>query len=134
MMSITELLERPSRLGRHESDEIDAQVRLQQVRLLYSQLPTSTGGTMVAALLLSAVMWDIAPTNAIAGWFACMTANQGWRYWLYLRWRRTGIEVADIDHAGNYWALGSLLSGCLWGLATLLFFMPDSPVYQAFLI
>jgi signal transduction histidine kinase/CheY-like chemotaxis protein len=133
MMSISELLERPSRLGRHETDEIDAQVRLQQVRLLYSQLPTSTGGTMVGALLLAVVMWDIAPTNAIAGWFACMAANQGWRYWLYLRWRRTGIELADIDRAANYWALGSLLSGCLWGLATLLFFIPDSPVYQAFL-
>ena len=133
MMSISELLERPSRLGRHETDEIDAQVRLQQVRLLYSQLPTSTGGTMVGALLLAVVMWDIAPTNSIAGWFACMAANQGWRYWLYLRWRRTGIELADIDRAANYWALGSLLSGCLWGLATLLFFIPDSPVYQAFL-
>jgi signal transduction histidine kinase/CheY-like chemotaxis protein len=133
MMSLSELLERPSRLGRHETDEIDAQVRLQQVRLLYSQLPTSTGGTMVGALLLAVVMWDIAPTNSIAGWFACMTANQGWRYWLYLRWRRTGIELADIDRAANYWALGSLLSGCLWGLATLLFFIPDSPVYQAFL-
>ena len=132
-MSLSELLERPSRLGRHETDEIDAQVRLQQVRLLYSQLPTSTGGTMVGALLLAVVMWDIAPTNSIAGWFACMTANQGWRYWLYLRWRRTGIELADIDRAANYWALGSLLSGCLWGLATLLFFIPDSPVYQAFL-
>jgi signal transduction histidine kinase len=133
MMSITELLERPSRLGRHESDAIDAQVRLQQVRLLYSQLPTSTGGTMVGALLLAAVMWGIAPANAIVGWFACMAANQGWRYWLYLRWRRTGIEAADIDRAANYWALGSLLSGCLWGLATLLFFIPGSPVYQAFL-
>jgi len=133
MMSISELLERPSRLGRHETDEIDAQVRLQQVRLLYSQLPTSTGGTMVGALLLAVVMWDIAPMNSIAGWFACMAANQGWRYWLYLRWRRTGIELADIDRAANYWALGSLLSGCLWGLATLLFFIPDSPVYQAFL-
>jgi signal transduction histidine kinase/CheY-like chemotaxis protein len=133
MMSISELLERPSRLGRHESDEVDAQVRLQQVRLLYSQLPTSTGGTMVGALLLAVVMWDIAPVNWIVGWFACMAANQGWRYWLYLRWRRTGIELADIDRAANYWALGSLLSGCLWGLATLLFFIPDSPVYQAFL-
>ncbi len=134
MLSLVELLERPTRLGRHESDEIDVQVRLQQVRLLYSQLPTSTGGTMIAALLLSVVMWGVAPTNAIVGWFACMTANQGWRYWLYLRWRRTGIEPADIDRAGNYWALGSLLSGCLWGLATLLFFIADSPVYQAFLI
>ena len=133
MMSISELLERPSRLGRHESDEIDSKVRLQQVRLLYSQLPTSTGGTMVGAVLLAVVMWDIAPINVIAGWFACMAANQGWRYWLYLRWRRTGIELADIDRAANYWALGSLVSGCLWGLATLLFFIPDSPVYQAFL-
>ena len=134
MMSISELLERPSRLGRHEADEIDAQVRLQQVRLLYSQLPTSTGGTMVGAVLLAVVMSDIAPMNAIAGWFACMAANQGWRYWLYLRWRRTGIELADINRAANYWALGSLLSGCLWGLATVLFFIPDSPVYQAFLL
>jgi len=133
MLSIGELLERPSRLGRHESDEIDAQVRLQQVRLLYSQLPTSTGGTMVGALLLAVVMWGVAPPNAIVGWFACMAANQGWRYWLYLRWRRTGIEAADIDRAAGYWALGSLLSGCLWGLATLLFFIGDSPVYQAFL-
>ena len=134
MLSLAELVDRPSRLGRHETDAIDAQVRLQQVRLLYSQLPTSTGSTMVGALLLAVVMWDIAPTNTIVGWFACMTANQGWRYWLYLRWRRTGIELADIDKAANYWALGSLLSGCLWGLATLFFFMPDSPVYQAFLI
>ena len=133
MMSLSELLERPSRLGRHETDEIDAQVRLQQVRLLYSQLPTSTGGTMVGALLLAVVMWDIAPTNSIAGWFACMAANQVWRDGLYLRWRRTGIELGDLDRAANYWALGSLLSGCLWGLATLLFFIPDSPVYQAFL-
>ena len=66
MMSISELLERPSRLGRHESDEVDAQVRLQQVRLLYSQLPTSTGGTMVGALLLAAMQAN-QPTIALVG-------------------------------------------------------------------
>jgi len=134
MLSLAELLERPSGLGRSESDEIEAQVRLQQVRLLYSQLPISTGGTMVAALLLAAVMWNVAPRNWTIGWVACMAANQGWRLWLYLRSRGVDIELADLDRAANLWAIGSLLSGCLWGLASFLFFVADSPVHQAFLI
>jgi signal transduction histidine kinase len=134
MLNLPELFERPSGLGRSESDEIDAQVRLRQVRLLYGQLPTSTGGTMVGVLLLAAVMWHVAPQNWIVGWVACMAANQGWRLYLYFRSRKIGIELPDIDRAANLWAVGSLISGCLWGLASFLFFVAESPVYQAFLI
>lgn len=134
MVSLHELLERPSGLGRSELNEVDAQVRLRQVRLLYGQLPTSTGGTMVGVLLLAVVMWNVAPHRWIIGWAACMAANQGWRLWLYFRSRKVGIELGDIDWAANLWAIGSLISGCLWGLASFLFFIADSPVYQAFLI
>jgi two-component system, sensor histidine kinase len=134
MLNLPELFERPSGLGRSETDEIDAQVRLRQVRLLYGQLPTSTGGTMVGVLLLAIVMWHVAPQNWIVGWVACMAANQSWRLYLYFRSRKVGIELPDIDRAANLWAVGSLLSGCLWGLASFLFFVAASPVYQAFLI
>jgi signal transduction histidine kinase len=134
LLSLAELLERPSGLEGSESGEIEAQVRLQQVRLLYSQLPISTSGSMMAALMLVVVMWGVAPRNWTVGWLACMAANQGWRLWLYLRSRRVGIELADIDRAANLWVLGSLVSGSLWGVASFLFFVADSPVYQAFLI
>lgn len=134
LTELLELLEQPSGFRRSASDEIDAQVRLWQVRLLYGQLPTSTGGTMIGVLLLAVVMWNVAPRNWILGWVACMAANQGWRLWLYLHFRKTRIELPDIDRAANLWAIGSLVSGCLWGLASFLFFMADSPVYQAFLI
>jgi len=134
MMTLPELLERPVGPGRSAPSEIDAQVRLRQVQLLYGQLPTSIGGTMVAGLLLAIVMWNVAPRNWIVGWLACMAANQGWRLVLYFRSRTTEIEPANVERAANLWAIGTLVSGCLWGLASFLFFVPGSPVYQAFLI
>jgi signal transduction histidine kinase/CheY-like chemotaxis protein len=134
MLSLPELLERSTSLGRIESDAIEGEVRLRLVRLLYRQLPVLSGGTLVAAVLLAVVMWPVAPRNAVFGWFVCVAASEAWRLWLYARSHREGIELAGLNRAGTRWALGSLVSGCLWGLASLLFFIPSSPAYEAFLI
>ena len=134
MLSLPELLERSTSLGRIESDAIDGEVRLRLVRLLYRQLPVLSGGTLVAAVLLAVVMWPVAPRNAVFGWFVCVAASEAWRLGLYVRSHRKGIELANLQRAGTQWALGSLVSGCLWGLASLLFFIPSSPAYEAFLI
>ena len=134
MLSLPELLERSTSLGRIESDAIDGEVRLRLVRLLYRQLPALSGGTLVAAVLLAVVMWPVAPRNAVFGWFVCVAASEAWRLGLYVRSHRKGIELANLQRAGTQWALGSLVSGCLWGLASLLFFIPSSPAYEAFLI
>jgi signal transduction histidine kinase/CheY-like chemotaxis protein len=134
MLSLPELLERSTGLGRIESDAIEGEVHLRLVRLLYRQLPVLSGGTLVAAVLLAVVMWPVAPRNAVFGWFVCVAVSEAWRLGLYVRSQRKGIELANLQRAGTRWALGSLVSGCLWGLASLLFFIPSSPAYEAFLI
>src|SRR5512134_1534386 len=123
-----------ARAGALPAVELTDQVRREQVRILYEQLPYSITGTAIAVVFLAALMWDIASRNAIVGWVLCMAANQLWRAALYFRFRRHGIDSPDVERWAQYWAAGSLISGCLWGAASFLFFVPDSPAHQAFLI
>jgi signal transduction histidine kinase/CheY-like chemotaxis protein len=114
--------------------ELDERVRREQVRILYQQLPYSITGTGIAAVFLAALMWDVASQNAVIGWVLCMAANQIWRLALYFRFRGRQVPAHDVDRWAQYWAAGALISGCLWGAASFLFFVPHSPPHQAFLI
>ncbi len=120
--------------GALQASELSERVRGEQVRILYEQLPYSITGTAIAVLFLAALMWDVASSNAIVGWVLCMAANQVWRLALFFRFRTLRIAAHDVDRWAQYWAAGSLISGCLWGAASFLFFVPDSPAHQAFLI
>jgi signal transduction histidine kinase len=114
--------------------ELAERVRAEQVRILYQQLPYSILGTAVATVFLAAVMWDIAPRNAIIGWLVCMGANQLWRLVLYFQFNRLKVSARDVERWAQYWAAGALISGVLWGAAGFLFFIPGALVHQAFLI
>lgn len=119
---------------RIRESELSELMRAEQVRLLYGQLPVSTAGSMMGALLLAGVMWDVVSHKAVMGWFLCMAANQAWRLLLYFRFRRTTLVAADLDKWANLWALGSLISGCIWGAASFVLYVPGSPIYQGFLV
>jgi signal transduction histidine kinase len=114
--------------------ELSEHIRAEQVRLLYRQLPVSTGGSMMGALLLAGVMWSVVSHKAVVGWFVCMGANQLWRLILYFRFRATTLVPADLDKWANLWALGSLISGCIWGAASFVLYVPDSQIYQGFVV
>jgi signal transduction histidine kinase len=119
---------------RVRESELSELIRGEQVRLLYRQLPVSTGGTMMGALLLAGVMWSVVSHKAVIGWFVCMALNQAWRLALYFRFRATTLTAADLDKWANLWALGSLISGCIWGAASFVLFVPDSQIHQGFLV
>jgi signal transduction histidine kinase len=124
----------PAAAQRARDAELSEHIRAEQVRLLYRQLPVSTGGSMMGALLLAGVMWSVVSHKAVVGWFACMAANQLWRLVLYFRFRATTLVAADLDRWANLWALGSLISGCIWGAASFVLYVPDSQIYQGFLV
>jgi signal transduction histidine kinase len=114
--------------------ELNERVRREQVRILYEQLPYSITGTVIAVTFLAIVMGNVASRNVIVGWVLCMAANQAWRLALYLRFRARPIAARDVDRWAQYWAAGALVSGGLWGASSFLFFVPESPAYQALLM
>jgi signal transduction histidine kinase len=123
-------------------DKLTVMVRREQVALLYQQLPTSIAGTLVGMAVLAMAMWPVSPHLHILLWCVWVLANQSWRATLYFGFRRLhtgrtdaarGLRDEDFLRWGNYWAIGSGISGVLWGASAWLFFAAESPLHQAVL-
>ena len=118
-------------------------VRREQVALLYQQLPTSIAGTLVGMAVLAAAMWPVSLHLHIMLWCLSILANQTWRTLLYFRFRRLyargsrqahRLHDTDVRRWIAYWAIGSGISGLLWGASAFLFFSSTSPLHQAVLM
>ncbi|HKE39095.1 MAG TPA: hybrid sensor histidine kinase/response regulator [Casimicrobiaceae bacterium] len=109
-------------------------IQAEQVRLLYRGLPVSICGVLLGAVVVVLVFWHVVETHLLVGWAACMVANQFWRLILWYRFNRRSLDKQAISRWATLWAIGSGVSGVLWGAASFLFFVPDSPVHQAFLL
>ncbi|MCX7891057.1 MAG: hybrid sensor histidine kinase/response regulator [Burkholderiales bacterium] len=117
------------------SASLDDRVREAQVRHLYEELPTAVSASLAGAVLLGAVMWGRVAPAVILAWAGAMAANQAWRLVLHLRFRRRGGLAADeVRRWGATWAVGSAISGLVWGSAAFLFWVEGSAALQTVLI
>ena len=101
-----------------QEEELNARVRSEQAHMLYSQLMVSVTGTMAGAGLFVATLAGVINPLLLWSWFILMCANQGWRLFLGLRFRRIGLGGTSVERALLIWAIGSGVSGVLWGAAT----------------
>ena len=118
-----------------DESALSSLVQAEQVRLLYRQLSASSTGIVAAVLVTVVVLWPVAPHHMLMAWAGCVVALQVWRLFLYFRYDRAPPQgELAVQRWANLWAIGSAISGMLWGAAALLLFVPDSPVNQAFLV
>ncbi|MCC6656670.1 MAG: hybrid sensor histidine kinase/response regulator [Rhodocyclaceae bacterium] len=110
--------------------DLERQVRLEKVRMMYQQMATSVTGTMVGVALLVGVLWSVQPPALLLAWAACMGANQAWRLMLFLRFRRENIALDSLEGWARRWLIGAAISGAVWAAAGALFFVSDSPLHQ----
>jgi signal transduction histidine kinase/CheY-like chemotaxis protein len=109
-------------------------IQAEQVRLLYSGLLVSTGGVLLAVVVVVVALWSVVPAHVLLVWAACMVVNQVWRLYLRHRFNQRVPDRRTVAQWATLWAIGSGISGMLWGAASFLFFVPGSPVHQAFLM
>jgi len=114
--------------------DIESRVELERVRMIYRQMPTSISGTMVGVAVIAAVFWPVIDHHLLLFWFLTMAANQGWRFTMYLDFRRNDIPPEQMSAYARRWMIGSGISGVIWSAANVLFFIPESPLHQAILI
>jgi two-component system, sensor histidine kinase len=113
---------------------LDERIQAEQVRLLYGGLLVSTGGVLLAVAVVVVVLWSVVPTHVLLVWAACMMGNQAWRLYLRHRFNHRVPDRRTVARWATLWAIGSGISGMLWGAASFLLFVPDSPLHQAFLM
>ncbi len=111
----------------------DARVAGEAVRFLYRNFSPIVFGLLILPSLVIWVLWDqVNPTHLIF-WGLCSYALLFVRIMQILSYYRTDPPNSEAHKWGNYIALTSFLSGSLWGIAAIVFFVPDSTAHQVFI-
>jgi two-component system, sensor histidine kinase len=108
--------------------------RADEVATLFTQWHRTTSSMVLGGLILCAVMWQVAPHDELALWFAAILVNQAWRYELTRRYRAAAPAPDQRERWGHAWAIGSTIAGALWGAAGVRWFAHGDIGHQALLI
>jgi two-component system, sensor histidine kinase len=113
------------------SDPHSPDVLAEQIEFLYRQFPSGAIPGAVGAALLGSAAINSRPT--LIAWLAALYAILIARTLLYIRFRSSEIPIEQSRKWGNWFAVGSAVTGIAWGCGTLLMFTPDSTPLLAFL-
>lgn len=103
-----------------------------QVRLLYTQSSSAFTAVALIACVVAQVFWELAHPAVVGVWLAVALGLTLARTGLVRSYRRLSPD-AEAPVWARRFLWGIVLSGCVWGLAGVLFFIPDSAIHQIFL-
>ena len=118
--------------------EQDDRILSDQVRQVVGPETQRISSTVVANVLISGllvlIMHDRASSAIVFGWFAIQIAFQSSRVFVAgWFWRHRPESVRSLHAWARLMATLSIVSGGMWGVAGLIFYLPDSVTHQALL-
>ena len=106
-------------------------IESENTRTLYAKLPASFVGLNLAALITVWMFWSVKPLWLIGAWVALVELNCVLRYLLLQRFRRANPRaLAEWRRWRHWWNVGTIASGALWGIASLVFYVSDSVFHE----
>jgi two-component system, cell cycle sensor histidine kinase and response regulator CckA len=108
-------------------------VRAAQIEQLYTQVRIGMFASVVAALALAALLWDVVPQERILVWVAAFLGVQIPRHILLQRFRRVERQGAAAVPWGKWFLLGSGATALLFGSSAVVIFPSDDFVHQCVL-
>ena len=100
---------------------------------LYENLPALTGLLVVVTLATVAAMWGRIDHKLLLAWLTVGVVIYTIRYTLARAFQRRQPRNQEAVRWGHYYTLTLLANGFYWGLAAVLFFVPESIGHQVFL-
>jgi hypothetical protein len=117
----------------HE-DRRERQVHAAETRLLYDNACTGILSTLVIAALLAFAQRHVTSRFALWAWLLYLLLISAARYILVRRYRRAAPTEVDSRGWSVAFAVGVALAAAGWSAAALVFYTPDRPINQAFLL
>jgi signal transduction histidine kinase/ActR/RegA family two-component response regulator len=108
-------------------------VLVEQVKLLYANLPVSQSVALVNGLVLAIVQFSVIETPQLVIWLACLTVVTLGRVGLGFVFARASAWAENILRWRAYFLAGAAASGLVWGSTALFLYPPDSVVHQVFI-
>lgn len=116
-----------------DNDSYAQRVTAQAVAFLYHTLPGVIASITLMPVAMAAVMWTRVDRGVLIGWCAAALAVTAWRLTLNRMYLRRAPAPSEAARWGRRYTITALASGLVWGVAGVLFFVPDSTAHQVFL-
>ncbi|OGX07230.1 MAG: hypothetical protein A3K11_00330 [Nitrospirae bacterium RIFCSPLOWO2_12_FULL_63_8] len=108
-------------------------VRAEQVKLLYSNAPLALTVTVLNAVIVTILQWNVIVHSVLIAWLTYMVTLSSIRFLLVRRYWRSSSAHLNGDHWETWHIAGVALAGLGWGLAGIFLFPEESPNHQVFL-
>src|SRR3981081_1893077 len=115
------------------SADADASVGIEQVRLLYANLPVTQIVTLLVASALMLVQWPAVDHAWASGWMICLSLTALARIFLGVYFHRADPAIADAARWKKYFLIMAGIAGIVWGSTAFALYPTDSVVHQVFL-
>ncbi len=108
-------------------------IRGEKVRLLYKNLlPSVLPGNLLVSAALAYGVWDHIEHSIVLTWVGFIYLLTFVRIPLYFSYTSQKPEEQNKYKWGHYFTLSSFLSGVLWGISGIIFFVPNDPAVLSF--
>jgi signal transduction histidine kinase/CheY-like chemotaxis protein len=114
------------------SDE--AEVRAEQLRAHFAQIPAMAIAPTVGGLYTVWVLWDAVDNRYLVGGMSAVTLLSVLRLLVHHHYFSLPREQGGQTKWHAFAILTALLSGCIWGSAAPLLYPPRLPAYEAYLV
>ncbi len=109
------------------------QIRAEQIRLLFEQLPTALIATTIVGVLVVYVLWGHVPRLWLALWLLGLAVTTLARAGLRRAYFRAKPPASAAGPWGRRFLAGVLISGMVWGIAGVFPLPPNDVLEQMFL-
>jgi len=93
------------------------QIRAEQVRLLFEQLPAALVATIVVGCLFAYVLWEHVPRLWLATWLTGLIVTTAGREWLRRAYFQAPPPAAQVGPWIRRFLFGTVMSAVFWGIA-----------------
>jgi len=125
--------EEPIRAARtRPAQAVHDAVVMEQVKLLYGNMPMSQSVALVNGAALAIVQYGIVDTVNLAVWLAALIAITTVRGVAAMRFARLPLSAGEMIRWRDYFLAGVIASAALWGSAAVLLYPPHSVPHQTF--
>lgn len=108
------------------------QIRREQLKLLFEAIPLSSLVNVINGCIVYFVLASVTSTTERRIWLVTLFAVALLRLLLFLHYKKTAHKHQSLQIYHRLFSLGSFVSGCVWGLLSILLFPVDSVLHQAF--
>jgi diguanylate cyclase (GGDEF)-like protein/PAS domain S-box-containing protein len=116
------------------ADRHRAQIRAEQIRLLFEQLPSALIASAFVGVLVVYVLWGHVPPSWLLAWLLALAATTAARAGLRRAYFHARPPVAQASRWGQRFLAGALISGVVWGLAGVFPLAREAALQELFLL